>query len=45
MARRRGLTAPPPSFLWTRRIVLSLLTLAAYLLVTSRRRSQGASNG
>ena len=29
MARRRGLMAPPPSFLWTRRIVLSLLTLFA----------------
>ncbi len=39
MPRRRGLTTPPASFLWTRRIVLTLLTLFAlvpvYVMVSS----------
>ena len=39
MARRRGLMAPPPSFLWTRRIVLTLLALFAlvpvYVMISS----------
>ncbi|HXP55361.1 MAG TPA: hypothetical protein VN847_10410, partial [Streptosporangiaceae bacterium] len=39
MAKRRGLMAPPPSFLWTRRIVLTLLTLFAlvpvYVMISS----------
>lgn len=31
--RGRGLNAPPPSFIWTRRIVLTLLTLFALVPV------------
>ena len=38
-SRRSGVMAPPPSFIWTRRIVLTLLTLFAltpvYVMVSS----------
>ena len=38
-SRRPGVMAPPPSFIWTRRIVLTLLTLFAlipvYVMVSS----------